>query len=122
MVRQILQFLFLCAQGFFRRSIQQNIQYKKCLLNDNCPIMRISRNRCQQCRFKKCLKVGMSRDGECVCSVLCLYLSEHLVFMLFNCLCVCWVFSRALWPHPEAREAAYAPGDAECYEQHDEQQ
>lgn len=51
------------CKGFFRRSIQQNIQYKKCLLNDNCPIMRISRNRCQQCRFKKCLMVGMSRDA-----------------------------------------------------------
>ncbi|KFO52599.1 Nuclear receptor subfamily 1 group D member 1, partial [Corvus brachyrhynchos] len=51
-------------QGFFRRSIQQNIQYKKCLKNENCSIVRINRNRCQQCRFKKCLLVGMSRDGE----------------------------------------------------------
>ncbi|KAK1880525.1 Nuclear receptor subfamily 1 group D member 2 [Dissostichus eleginoides] len=49
--------------GFFRRSIQQNIQYKKCLKNESCPIMRINRNRCQQCRFKKCLMVGMSRDS-----------------------------------------------------------
>lgn len=31
---------------------------------ENCTIMRINRNRCQQCRFKKCLAVGMSRDGE----------------------------------------------------------
>lgn len=54
----------VCAQGFFRRSIQQNIQYKKCLKNESCPIMRINRNRCQQCRFKKCLMVGMSRDCE----------------------------------------------------------
>lgn len=54
-----------CVQGFFRRSIQQNIQYKKCLKMENCTIMRINRNRCQQCRFKKCLAVGMSRDGEC---------------------------------------------------------
>lgn len=53
------------TQGFFRRSIQQNIQYKKCLKNESCPIMRINRNRCQQCRFKKCLMVGMSRDCEC---------------------------------------------------------
>ncbi|XP_029298807.1 nuclear receptor subfamily 1 group D member 2b [Cottoperca gobio] len=51
------------CKGFFRRSIQQNIQYKKCLKNDSCPIMRINRNRCQQCRFKKCLMVGMSRDS-----------------------------------------------------------
>ncbi|XP_026144063.1 nuclear receptor subfamily 1 group D member 2-like isoform X2 [Carassius auratus] len=53
----------LALQGFFRRSIQQNIQYKKCLKNESCPIMRINRNRCQQCRFKKCLLVGMSRDA-----------------------------------------------------------
>ncbi|KAG7236747.1 hypothetical protein INR49_000458 [Caranx melampygus] len=46
------------CKGFFRRSIQQNIQYKKCLKNESCPIMRINRNRCQQCRFKKCLMVG----------------------------------------------------------------
>lgn len=53
-------------QGFFRRSIQQNIQYKRCLKNENCSIVRINRNRCQQCRFKKCLSVGMSRDGKAV--------------------------------------------------------
>ncbi|XP_030203154.1 nuclear receptor subfamily 1 group D member 2b isoform X2 [Gadus morhua] len=51
------------CKGFFRRSIQQNILYKKCLKDDGCPIMRINRNRCQQCRFKKCLLVGMSRDS-----------------------------------------------------------
>nr|XP_033773795.1 nuclear receptor subfamily 1 group D member 1 isoform X2 [Geotrypetes seraphini] len=51
------------CKGFFRRSIQQNIQYKKCLKNERCSIVRINRNRCQQCRFKKCLSVGMSRDA-----------------------------------------------------------
>lgn len=51
-------------QGFFRRSIQQNINYKMCVKNENCLIMRMNRNRCQHCRFKKCLSVGMSRDGE----------------------------------------------------------
>ncbi|KAM4735644.1 nuclear receptor subfamily 1 group D member 2a [Anableps anableps] len=51
------------CKGFFRRSIQQNIQYKKCLKMENCTIMRINRNRCQQCRFKKCLAVGMSKDA-----------------------------------------------------------
>ncbi|CAK6980093.1 nuclear receptor subfamily 1 group D member 1 [Scomber scombrus] len=51
------------CKGFFRRSIQQNIQYKKCVKNESCNIVRINRNRCQHCRFKKCLSVGMSRDA-----------------------------------------------------------
>uniref|UniRef100_A0A8C4WGU2 Nuclear receptor subfamily 1 group D member 1 n=1 Tax=Gopherus evgoodei TaxID=1825980 RepID=A0A8C4WGU2_9SAUR len=41
-----------------------NINYKMCVKNENCMIMRMNRNRCQHCRFKKCLAVGMSRDGE----------------------------------------------------------
>lgn len=55
--------LVKAVRGFFRRSIQQNIQYKKCLKNESCSVMRMNRNRCQQCRFKKCLSVGMSRDA-----------------------------------------------------------
>ncbi|XP_054639799.1 nuclear receptor subfamily 1 group D member 1-like [Dunckerocampus dactyliophorus] len=51
------------CKGFFRRSIQQNIHYKMCVKNENCLIMRMNRNRCQHCRFKKCLFVGMSRDA-----------------------------------------------------------
>uniref|UniRef100_A0AAY4C029 Nuclear receptor subfamily 1 group D member 1-like n=1 Tax=Denticeps clupeoides TaxID=299321 RepID=A0AAY4C029_9TELE len=51
------------CKGFFRRSIQQNINYKMCVKNESCQIMRMNRNRCQHCRFKKCLSVGMSRDA-----------------------------------------------------------
>ncbi|KAL1020882.1 hypothetical protein UPYG_G00005920 [Umbra pygmaea] len=51
------------CKGFFRRSIQQNINYKMCVKNENCLVMRMNRNRCQHCRFKKCLSVGMSRDA-----------------------------------------------------------
>lgn len=51
-------------QGFFRRSIQQKIQYRPCTKNQQCSILRINRNRCQYCRLKKCIAVGMSRDGE----------------------------------------------------------
>ncbi|XP_034170359.2 nuclear receptor subfamily 1 group D member 2 isoform X1 [Pangasianodon hypophthalmus] len=51
------------CKGFFRRSIQQNISYKMCVKNENCLIVRMNRNRCQHCRFKKCLSVGMSRDA-----------------------------------------------------------
>lgn len=53
-----------CPQGFFRRSIQQKIQYRPCTKNQQCAILRINRNRCQYCRLKKCITVGMSRDGE----------------------------------------------------------
>ncbi|KAL1450906.1 hypothetical protein WDU94_003217 [Cyamophila willieti] len=52
------------SQGFFRRSIQQKIQYRPCTKNQQCAILRINRNRCQYCRLKKCIAVGMSRDGE----------------------------------------------------------
>lgn len=59
------------SQGFFRRSIQQKIQYRPCTKNQQCSILRINRNRCQYCRLKKCIAVGMSRDGKSVhCSVI----------------------------------------------------
>ncbi|KAG9508590.1 Nuclear hormone receptor E75, partial [Fragariocoptes setiger] len=51
------------CKGFFRRSIQQKIQYRPCTKNQSCSILRINRNRCQYCRLKKCVAVGMSRDA-----------------------------------------------------------
>ncbi len=39
--------------------------------------------------------------------------SEMILSSLFSC---------SLWPHSKAGEAAHAAGDAECHEQHDEQQ
>ena len=51
------------CKGFFRRSIQKQMTYK-CLKEGNCTIVLLNRNRCQHCRFKKCLSMGMSR--ECV--------------------------------------------------------
>ncbi|XP_070570296.1 nuclear receptor subfamily 1 group D member 2-like [Ptychodera flava] len=51
------------CKGFFRRSIQQNLKYPVCSKGDDCLIMRINRNRCQYCRFRKCLTVGMSKDA-----------------------------------------------------------
>ncbi|KAG7313367.1 hypothetical protein JYU34_000484, partial [Plutella xylostella] len=52
----------ISAQGFFRRSIQKQIEYR-CLRDGKCLVIRLNRNRCQYCRFKKCLAVGMSRDS-----------------------------------------------------------
>ena len=36
----------------------------KCLKDGSCQIILLNRNRCQHCRFKKCIEMGMSR--ECV--------------------------------------------------------
>lgn len=50
------------CKGFFRRSIQKRMEYR-CLRDGACPIYKQNRNRCQACRFKKCIAVGMSRDS-----------------------------------------------------------
>lgn len=59
-ILHILSFIHF-FQGFFRRSIQKQIEYR-CLRDGKCLVIRLNRNRCQYCRFKKCLAVGMSRD------------------------------------------------------------
>ncbi|KAK4471580.1 hypothetical protein MN116_004995 [Schistosoma mekongi] len=50
------------CKGFFRRSIQKQIEYK-CLRDGKCLVIRLNRNRCQYCRFRKCLAAGMSKDS-----------------------------------------------------------
>ncbi|NWI26537.1 RORG protein, partial [Sula dactylatra] len=50
------------GRGFFRRSQQSSLSYA-CSRQQNCPIHRPSRNRCQHCRLQKCLALGMSRDA-----------------------------------------------------------
>ncbi|KAF6293666.1 RAR related orphan receptor C [Rhinolophus ferrumequinum] len=50
------------CKGFFRRSQNCNVAYS-CTRQQNCPIDRTSRNRCQHCRLQKCLALGMSRDA-----------------------------------------------------------
>uniref|UniRef100_A0A672Q9N0 Peroxisome proliferator-activated receptor gamma n=1 Tax=Sinocyclocheilus grahami TaxID=75366 RepID=A0A672Q9N0_SINGR len=48
--------------GFFRRTIRLKLVYDHCDLH--CRIHKKSRNKCQYCRFQKCLMVGMSHNGE----------------------------------------------------------
>ena len=62
-------------QGFFRRSIQKQIEYR-CLRDGKCLVMRLNRNRCQYCRFKKCLAVGMSRDCK---SIMLVFINRFLI-------------------------------------------
>ncbi|CAD6186500.1 unnamed protein product [Caenorhabditis auriculariae] len=49
------------CKGFFRRSVQKNMTYQ-CHKSSACKVDRISRNRCQACRYEKCVKAGMNKD------------------------------------------------------------
>ncbi|XP_012271929.1 nuclear receptor subfamily 2 group F member 1-A isoform X1 [Orussus abietinus] len=55
---------FTCegCKSFFKRSVRRNLTYS-CRGNRNCPIDQHHRNQCQFCRLKKCLKMGMRREG-----------------------------------------------------------
>lgn len=56
---------FTCegCKSFFKRSVRRNLSYT-CRGNRNCPIDQHHRNQCQYCRLKKCLKMGMRREGK----------------------------------------------------------
>lgn len=49
------------CKGFFRRTIRLKLIYDRCDLS--CRIHKKSRNKCQYCRFQKCLAVGMSHNA-----------------------------------------------------------
>lgn len=48
---------------FLQRTVQKNAKYV-CLADKNCPVDKRRRNRCQFCRFQKCLSVGMVKEGK----------------------------------------------------------
>ncbi|KAM6980894.1 peroxisome proliferator-activated receptor gamma [Aplochiton taeniatus] len=49
------------CKGFFRRTIRLKLVYNHCDLH--CRVHKKSRNKCQYCRFQKCLMVGMSHNA-----------------------------------------------------------
>ncbi|XP_051890332.1 peroxisome proliferator-activated receptor delta-like [Pristis pectinata] len=49
------------CKGFFRRTIRMKLEYEKC--DRNCKIQKKNRNKCQYCRFQKCLALGMSHNA-----------------------------------------------------------
>nr|XP_032822274.1 peroxisome proliferator-activated receptor alpha-like [Petromyzon marinus] len=49
------------CKGFFRRTIRMKLEYEQC--EQRCKIQKKSRNKCQHCRFQKCLVVGMSHEA-----------------------------------------------------------
>lgn len=50
------------CKAFFKRTIQGNIEYT-CPAANDCEINKRRRKACQACRFQKCLRMGMLKEG-----------------------------------------------------------
>lgn len=50
------------CKAFFKRTIQGNIEYQ-CPATNDCEINKRRRKACQACRFQKCLRMGMLKEG-----------------------------------------------------------
>ncbi|XP_061909577.1 nuclear receptor subfamily 2 group C member 2 isoform X3 [Entelurus aequoreus] len=50
------------CKGFFKRSVRKNLTYS-CRSKQDCIINKHHRNRCQFCRLKKCLDMGMKTES-----------------------------------------------------------
>ena len=51
------------CKGFFKRTIRKDLTYS-CRDNKDCTVDKRQRNRCQYCRYQKCLATGMKREGK----------------------------------------------------------
>ncbi|XP_061119204.1 retinoic acid receptor RXR-alpha-A isoform X3 [Conger conger] len=49
------------CKGFFKRTVRKDLSYT-CRDNKDCIIDKRQRNRCQYCRYQKCLAMGMKRE------------------------------------------------------------
>lgn len=72
--------VFFSLSLSLQRTVQKNAKYV-CLANKNCPVDKRRRNRCQFCRFQKCLVVGMVREGTFGLCIQ-LFLSRWLIFFI----------------------------------------
>uniref|UniRef100_A0A3Q3ESN8 Nuclear receptor subfamily 2, group C, member 2 n=1 Tax=Labrus bergylta TaxID=56723 RepID=A0A3Q3ESN8_9LABR len=50
------------CKGFFKRSVRKNLTYS-CRSKQDCVINKHHRNRCQFCRLRKCLNMGMKTES-----------------------------------------------------------
>ena len=61
--RMIAYYVFCSCKGFFKRTVQNQRVYS-CVGRGDCHVTKSQRNRCQYCRFRKCLEAGMVMAGE----------------------------------------------------------
>ncbi|XP_048375936.1 retinoic acid receptor RXR-beta-A isoform X4 [Stegostoma tigrinum] len=50
------------CKGFFKRTVRKDLSYT-CRDSKDCTIDKRQRNRCQYCRYQKCLATGMKREA-----------------------------------------------------------
>ncbi|KAI7686459.1 Retinoic acid receptor RXR-alpha-A [Sarcoptes scabiei] len=50
------------CKGFFKRTVRKDLTYL-CRDEKNCVVDKRQRNRCQYCRYQKCLEMGMKREA-----------------------------------------------------------
>uniref|UniRef100_A0A8C6UA98 Retinoic acid receptor RXR n=1 Tax=Neogobius melanostomus TaxID=47308 RepID=A0A8C6UA98_9GOBI len=50
------------CKGFFKRTVRKDLTYT-CRDNKDCMVDKRQRNRCQYCRYQKCLAMGMKREA-----------------------------------------------------------
>lgn len=57
-------FIYSCegCKGFFKRTVRKDLSYA-CREEKSCIIDKRQRNRCQYCRYQKCLAMGMKREA-----------------------------------------------------------
>lgn len=57
--------VFTCegCKGFFKRTVQKQLIYT-CKENSSCDINQYTRNKCQACRYQKCVVSGMLKEGN----------------------------------------------------------
>lgn len=51
------------CKGFFKRTVRKDLTYT-CRDSKDCMVDKRQRNRCQYCRYQKCLAMGMKREGK----------------------------------------------------------
>uniref|UniRef100_A0A672NYL2 Retinoic acid receptor RXR n=1 Tax=Sinocyclocheilus grahami TaxID=75366 RepID=A0A672NYL2_SINGR len=56
------------CKGFFKRTVRKDLSYT-CRDSKDCLVDKRQRNRCQYCRYQKCLAMGMKREGDKNCLI-----------------------------------------------------
>ena len=95
-------------QGFFKRTVRKNLNYS-CRDDRNCTIDKRQRNRCQFCRYQKCVSAGMKKEAvqdERYDSYILTYIRNSCCpiqwFSIYKALVLFWRFITRLWKFSES--------------------